>query len=145
MSLCSPDVLSCNYVMEVFLEMLGWTLPKSWVRALWGEVWQGHCACGMVSRPGRFQRWQKLPQHEKDLLHSGDRRRTVWTWRSPFALQHRPCVVGPIICLRLGGRRGGGPKPQRLLATKQVYEVMVTFLVTFPLGLKACLAQMSVD
>lgn len=85
---CLPDVLSCSYMMEVFLEMLGWTLPKLHVRALWGDVWQGHRAYGTLSRPGRFQCWQKLPQRDEDLLRSGDRRRTVWTWRSPFGPQH---------------------------------------------------------
>lgn len=74
---CLHDGLSCNYMMEVFLEMLGWTLPKLCIQAQQGEVWQGHHACGTVSRPGRFQHWQKLPQCGKDLLRRGGRRRTV--------------------------------------------------------------------
>lgn len=50
---------------------------------------------------------QKQPQRERDLLWTGDRRRwLVWTWRSPFAPQHRPCVVGPVIFLSLSGCRG---------------------------------------
>lgn len=127
-------------MVEVFLEMLGWTLPTSWVWALWGEVWQGHCACGTVSRHGRFQCWQELP---------GMRTFSGWwqkedslTWRSPFAPQHRPCVVAPVSCLRLGGHRGVG-RPETSMTASVPRDGHISG--TFPLCLRARVAPMSVN
>lgn len=104
--------------------MLEWTLPK----LLWGEVWQGHCTCRIVSRPGRLQCWQNLPQCKKNLLWKGDSRRTVWTWMFFFACRHRPCIVGQIII------KTGDPWRclwDGCLQQSQVYKVVVTFLMTF--------------
>lgn len=38
-----------------------------------------------------------------------------------------------------------GLKPQQLLAAEQAYKVMALLLVTFPVGVKACLVSGSVN
>lgn len=103
--------------------MLGWTLPSPRVWALWGQAWQGHCACGTVSRHGRFQCWRELPRREKDLLWMVAGKEDSLTWRSPFAPQHRPCAVAPVYDW-VAAEGLVGPKPQRL----QVTQGTVAFL-----------------
>lgn len=95
---CSPDVLSRSCMVEVFLEM-----DTAHIVGL-GAVGRG--LARPVSRPGGFQWWRKLLQCEKDFPHKGDRRtRTVWPGGPLLGPQHRPCVMGLVICLRLGGCR----------------------------------------